>query len=169
MILTDRPDTLHRDPRGRLHSADGAALRYRDGWGIYAWHGLRVAESLILRPDLLTPTQIRDEANAEIRRVMLVRYGADRFVRDIGAVPVHADETGSLYRVDLPDDEPLVLVSLVNSTPELDHADGLIQGPDGSWRKQYWLRVPADMQTARQAVAWTFGMTEKQYRPQVET
>lgn len=41
-ILTDRPDTLHRDPQGRLHCTTGPALRYRDGWSIYAIHGERV-------------------------------------------------------------------------------------------------------------------------------
>ena len=42
VILTDRPDTLHRDPQGRLHCTTGPALRYRDGWSIYAIHGERV-------------------------------------------------------------------------------------------------------------------------------
>ena len=168
-ILTDRPAHLERDERGRLHSPTRAALEYRDGWGIFSWHGLRVSEQLILHPELITALQIRDEANSEIRRVMLERFGADRFIHDIGAMPIHADETGTLYKVDLPDDEPLVMVSLVNSTPEAAHADGLIQAPDGSWRKAYWLRVPPTMQTAREAVAWTFDQRADRYRPAVET
>ena len=31
VILTDRPDTLLRDTKGRLHCTTGPALRYRDG------------------------------------------------------------------------------------------------------------------------------------------
>lgn len=46
-ILTDRPDTLHRDTQGRLHCTTGPALRYRDGWSIYAIHGERVPADLI--------------------------------------------------------------------------------------------------------------------------
>ena len=40
--------------------------------------------------------------------------------------------------------------------------------PDGS-RKIYILRVPPDMRTAREGVAWTFGLTAEQYKPGVET
>ena len=43
-------------------------------------------------------------------------------------------------------------VEVVNGTPEAD----------GS-RKRYVLRVPSRMRTAREAVAWTYGLTEKQY------
>jgi len=169
VICTDRPEALRRDDQGRLHSPDSAALAYRDGWSIFAWHGVRVAESIILRPEEITVAQIRDEQNAEIRRVLLERYRFDRFVVDAGAAPVHADETGTLYRINLAGDEPLVVVSLMNSTPEAAHAEGLIQAPDGSWRKQYVIRVPPNMHTAREAVAWTFGLTTARYRPQVET
>ena len=33
---------------------------------------------------------------------------------------------------------------------------------DGS-RKRYFLRVPSAMRTAREAVAWTYGLTADQY------
>lgn len=39
---------------------------------------------------------------------------------------------------------------------------------DGS-RKDYWLRVPPAMRTAREAVAWTFGKDSKDYHPARET
>ena len=45
------------------------------------------------------------------------------------------------------------MVEVLNSTPE----------PDGS-RKTYFLRVPPDTQTARQGVAWTFGMRPDDYQ-----
>ena len=52
----------------------------------------------------------------------------------------------------------IVMVKVRNSTPE----------PDGSV-KDYWLRVPPDMKTARSAVAWTFGMERNEYAPMMET
>lgn len=55
VILTDRPDTLHRDPQGRLHCTTGPALRYRDGWSIYAIHGERVPADLIETARETTP------------------------------------------------------------------------------------------------------------------
>jgi hypothetical protein len=49
-------------------------------------------------------------------------------------------------------------VHVVNSSPE----------PDGSY-KEYFLRVPPTMTRARQAIAWTFGLTEEEYEPLSET
>jgi hypothetical protein len=46
-------------------------------------------------------------------------------------------------------------VKVVNSTPE----------PDGS-RKEYLRQVPWHCNTAREAVAWTFGLAAKEYRPE---
>lgn len=81
-----------------------------------------------------------------MRRVMLEHYGYERYL-DSGARPLHRDETGALWRIDLDGDEPVVMVEVLNSTPE----------PDGS-RRTYWLRVPPSTRTARQGVAWTFGL-----------
>ena len=157
-ILTERHRELRRDERGRLHSENAAAVKYPDGWALYAWHGVRVAEAIILRPESITVEQLRDEPNAEVRRVMLERFGFDRYIDAIGALPIHADEAGTLYRCDIPDDEPLVIVRVKNSTPE----------PDGH-SKHYTLRVPPDITQARQAVAWTFPISNGEYRPLVET
>jgi hypothetical protein len=55
-------------------------------------------------------------------------------------------------------DEAVVVVEVQNSTPE----------SDGS-RKTYFLRVPPRTQTAREGVAWTFGLGEEQYAPGVES
>jgi hypothetical protein len=71
---------------------------------------------------------------------------------------VHRDETGVLWRVEFDDDEPLVMVEVINSTPE----------PDGS-RRTYFLRVPPDTETAREGVAWTFGLTAEEYQPLAQT
>jgi hypothetical protein len=43
-------------------------------------------------------------------------------------------------------------VEVVNGTPE----------PDGT-RRHYFLQVPPDLHSAREAVAWTYGMTAQQY------
>ena len=63
-----------------------------------------------------------------------------------------------LWRLRMDRDEDLVMVEVVNATPE----------PDGS-RATYWLRVPPDMGSAHAAVAWTFGLNEGNYRPLAET
>ena len=156
---TPRPVALHRDDRGRLHNPAGLAIAYPDGWGLYAWHGTRVLAQVILSPESLTIAQITAEQNAEVRRVMLERFGQDRYIRESGAILLHQDDWGQLYRAEIVGDEPLVMVKMVNSTPE----------PDGSF-KDYWLRVPPTMQTAHQAVAWTCGFNRAEdYAPVKQT
>jgi hypothetical protein len=158
VVLTGRPTVLRRDEQGRLHHPHGPALAYPDGWGVWAWHGVRVPRDLIEHPEGLTVQRIRDQPNAEHRRVMLERYGHQRYLRDVGAERVHADQAGTLWRCPLAGDEPLVMVEVRNATPE----------PDGT-RKPYWLRVPPMMRTAREAVAWTFNLNQDDYAPTVET
>ena len=158
IVFTARPNRLRRDAQGRLHSDDGQAVGYPDGWGVYAWHGVRVPERVITHPAHITVAQIHQEANAEIRRVLLERYGYERFLADSGAQVLHADDYGTLYRTEFPDDEPLVCVSVVNSTPEADGSS-----------KQYVLRVPPTITSAREAVAWSFQMTAQEYAPEAET
>jgi hypothetical protein len=124
-----------------------------------------VPEHFVYRPDAITTEEMLRERNLEVRRLMLERIGFDRLILDTRARPAHMDECGALYRLDLADRdgslrlaEPMALVHVTNSTTE----------PDGT-RKRYFLRVPPWVRTAREAVAWTFGLTEEQYRPSIET
>jgi uncharacterized protein DUF6745 len=158
VVLTERPVAVHRDNLGRLHHGDGPALSYSDGWGLHAWRGMPIPAAVAAQLPHLTVEQIRDEANAEVRRVMLEHFGFDRYLQASGARELHRDETGILWRVELDRDEPLVMVEVVNSTPE----------PDGTSRT-YFLRVPPNIRTARAGVAWTFGLTEEEYRPLAQT
>jgi hypothetical protein len=164
--VSERHNIVQRDGRGRLHCNNGPALAYPDGWAIYAIHGVRVRGEVIERPETITTAAIDRERNAEVRRVMIERYrhgeevsGAAAYFRDAGGERLDHDERyGTLWERNVPGDEPIVMVEVVNSTAE----------PDGS-RKRYWLRVPPEMQTAREAVAWTFGLSEREYDPTTET
>ncbi|WP_405787947.1 hypothetical protein OG753_08635 [Streptomyces sp. NBC_00029] len=157
-VLCERPVELHRDEAGRLDRGDGPALAFPDGFELHAWRGMPVPAEFLAGLGTLTPERIREEENAELRRVMLEFYGYDRYLRESAAEPVHRDETGVLWRIPMPDDEAVVMVEVVNSTPE----------PDGTSRT-YWLRVPPTTRTARQGVAWTFGLEPEAYAPLRET
>jgi hypothetical protein len=158
VILCERPTELHLDERGRLHHGDGPALAYRDGFVLHRWHGIPIPAEFAQTLRALTPKIIQEQRNVELRRMMLEHYGHERFILDSGAEPVQQDEAGKLWRVTLTRDEPITMVEVVNSTAE----------PDGGFRT-YWLRVPPHTRTAREAVAWTFGLAEQEYRPQVQT
>jgi hypothetical protein len=145
----------------RLHCADGPALAWRQT-KIYAWKGVVVPESVILQPPTFAADAVRAEQDERLQHALIDIYahthGHPRAMRDLGGIMLHEDETGRLWSVN-PRRRPLAdqpgelrLVEVVNGTAE----------PDGS-RKIYWLRVPPDMQTAQQAVAWTYGLTPKEY------
>ncbi|MFJ3435332.1 DUF6745 domain-containing protein [Streptomyces cyaneofuscatus] len=158
VVISERPEALHRDEAGRLDHGAGPALAYRDGFALYAWRGMPVPAAFLAELASLTPQRIREEENAELRRVMLEYYGYDRYLTESGAEPVHRDETGILWRIALDGDEDVVMVEVVNSTPE----------PDGTHRT-YWLRVPPATRTAKDGVAWTFGMDGAAYAPVRQT
>ena len=83
--VSERHNILSRDDRGRLHCEAGPSVAYPDGWKIYAWHGVRVPESIIEQRDQITVKSIMAEKNTEVRRVMRNLYGTARFLKDAGA------------------------------------------------------------------------------------
>jgi hypothetical protein len=154
-LLIRRPCVLSRDAEGHLHSTAGTCIEYPDGWGFYAWHGLRVPEKLILAPESLTRDDFLSERNVEVRRVVQERMG-QRFVNELGGQVIDAGERGTLYEVRLPEDDP-------------EGVARYVQVQDASTERQYFLRVPPTMQTAAQAVTWTFGLSAEDYHPADET
>ncbi|MEU3920584.1 DUF6745 domain-containing protein [Streptomyces sp. NPDC029004] len=158
VVISERPAELHRDEAGRLDRGDGPALAFPDGFALYAWRGMPVPAAFLDELASLTPARIRAEENAELRRVMLEFYGYDRYLSESDAQPMHRDETGILWRIALQGDEDVVMVEVVNSTPE----------PDGTHRT-YWLRVPPTTRTAKEGVAWTFGLGQEAYEPVRQT
>jgi len=175
VMVCERPKVIAKDDRGRLHREDGPAFESRDGWGIYRWHGVEVPREVIMEPHTITAARIDTERNAEVRRAMIERYGRSRYLKDGGAEKLHTDERGTLWRKPVPNDEALVMVEVLNSTPE----------PDGSI-KTYFLPchpelrpnpVPANGMrmgepqklTASNAIASTFGLRGEQYAPAQET
>jgi hypothetical protein len=171
-IVSDRPERLTVDAQNRPHCDDGPFCRWRDGTALYSIHGVRVPRSVVERPESITVARIDAETNDEVRRVMVDRYGSERFLRDSGAKKVQQDKYGSLYERTFQSGQPAVFVHLVNSTPEAD----------GS-RREFWRRVHPELRpllgdgqlgepqkmTARNAVASTYGMTGQEYAPVAET
>ena len=161
-IVSERPLVARTDDRGRLHADHGPALAWSDGLEVWAWHGVRVDARIVNEPESITVQEIDAERNIERRRVMIERFGEERLIREGGARIVDEDATGRLWRREMPSswprDEAVTMVEVHNSTPE----------PDGT-RRTYFLRVPPDTRSAREAVAWTFGLAGDEYQPAVES
>ena len=133
----------------RLHREDGPAVEWPAPSinRFYYLKGVQVTEDIVFKR--FNWKDIDAQNNAEVRRIMLELYGQERYITESMLVPIHEDEWGTLYRKELSGDEPLMVVKVVNCTPE----------PDGSF-KDYFLRVDpkvyGGIKTARAAVASTW-------------
>ncbi len=156
-----------RDEEGRYHCETGPALILGYSSRYYFWHGMASHEWVILHPEHITLERIADEGSVEAQRVMIARYrgrtpddgldGYKRYIRDAGGV-VDTDRrfgtllaAGGLW-------EPYAAVRVKDATKQ----------KNGS-RKEFYLRVPPWMKTAREAVAWTFDQATLDYNPKIET
>jgi len=204
-MVSDFPKQLHKDAENRPHNDSGPSHEWRDGWKLYHIHGVRVPALVVEHPEQITVQMIDAEENAEVRRIMIERYGQSRYLIDAGAAVLNSDDYGVLLRREVKDDEPIVMVRVLNSTPE---AEGSLSteeaieifgnfpvmkqieamrsqqsflssigikflniigiNEDLRW-KDYFLRVPPDMNTAHEAVAWTFGMSVDEYHPDYQS
>jgi hypothetical protein len=156
-LISERPTVLRLDERDRLHCGDGPALKWRNGHAVYALEGVRVP-GWAVDPMQLTAAAVQQQPNVEVRRVLLQQFGVERFIREAHTEVVAVDRYGRLLQARLRGEEPLTLVELTNATPE----------PDGT-RKTYYLRVPPWVQSAQEAVAWTFDVDASEYAPMLES
>lgn len=178
ILACDRPSRSLLDTAGRLHSLTSPALEWRDGAALYYVNGVAVPKFVVMAPETITTEMIDRESNAEVRRVMMERFGIARYVTESGGKVIHTDVDSMghprrLLRRDVPGDDPVVIVEVKNSSLE----------PDGS-RRTYHLGVhhelrpllegdgqygePQEM-TCHNAVASTFGLRGEEYSPQVES
>ena len=164
VIVCDRPNVIHRESTGetgwgshRLHCATGPAVGW-DGWGVYAWHGVRVPADLIEVG--WSTDRILAEPNAEVRRAAIEILGWDQFIVDAELVLVdQAVDPGNpgqrLALYDVPAaiyETPVRVLLCANGTVERDGT-----------RRRFGLTTPADMPDAVSAAAWTYGLTGKEY------
>lgn len=122
------------------------------------WNRVAIPRRVAFAPDTLTHAEILAERNAEVRRVMIERFGYERLIAAAGAEELDRDRDAGgerrLLRIEMADDEPLVCVSV--RCPSTDH--------------HFVLRVPPHMTSCHQAIAWTAGFDDPaDYRPAVET
>ena len=146
-VATERHSAvnLDDDDPGRLHCEDGPALTFPDGWSIYAIHGVRVPEQVIMAPETLTTKQIQDEQNAEVKRIMRERYGDMKYLRDIGAKIIDTDAR-DVSVVDICEGR-----ATSRALIEDDEGNRFLIGKDGSSERIYVMQVPNDTTTCQGA------------------
>jgi len=160
-FVSDRPERISFDHQRRLHADDGPAVRWRDGYGIYAWRGHRVQDELIEQRQERTAKQITAISNAEHRRVAIEIYGhvhgPERFATDLGAKLVGEDTAQGRPR----------RLYQVGADRYLHVVNGSLE-PDGT-RRQFLLGAAPAAATPDAAVAASYGRPARKYREAVRT
>ena len=162
-ILTERPVELHRDEQGRLHHPDGPAVRYPDGWCLWAWHGVLMPREIV-EADELPIRRAVGLRNTEQRRCavemlagragwreLVGRAGLPRIGREVPD-PGNPGQTLSLWCVAELYGEHLHLLLMTNGTVERDGT-----------RREFGELVPGTIRDPVQAAAWQIGLTRSQY------
>lgn len=149
------PTRVIQYTNGRKHGMDV------DIWGTenYFWKGVMVPRRFFTHKDELTIDEIMKNPNAEVRRVGIEIYGFDRAIDEGHFKLVHSDErTGAR----------MYTIEMGNLTVQIVRVLDGTELPDGT-RKVYFLQVPPDKKTCREAIAWTFRKEENEYNPAIET
>lgn len=106
----------------------------------------------VLNDRAVSPKEIIGLPNAEIRRAVVELVGYHKIV-DEAKVLDESEVDGRLMTIPLQEDEDIMLLHV----------------KDPSTDREYFLRVPPKMKTAKQARAWTFGFEAKDFTLEVET
>jgi hypothetical protein len=183
VLLARHPIEIHVNPEHRPHNEDGASILYRDGSGIYCVNGRRVPKKWIMNKDKLSPKDVDDETNAELRVILLQLYGMGRYIADSKSELVHevpAEVKGKKYTAVRPDTGKVYNYGLRGARlwrRQNGHGD-VIQAVEllnstwvvGEKRKTYYIGVSVQATTVEQAVALSYGFDKSvMYDPAIET
>ena len=162
IMVCDRPTEINRDGSGRLHSENGMAIRWIDGWGLWMWHGTKVSEKIIMRSQEITREEILAESNSEVSRAIAEKIGWAEYLKRVDAVLIDKwfDPNKSLHYelYDFKERRFSLMPRLLKmESPELN---------DGS-RPYYIEPVDPGLKTCQAARKWQF-MKEDLTWPTVE-
>ena len=84
-FISERPVHIKKNSLG-LHCENDAALKYKDGYGVYALNGVLLEEEIILTPadQLDLKKHLLQERNAEKRREVFRKVGSENVVNKLG-------------------------------------------------------------------------------------
>ena len=103
---------------------------------------------LLVRADV-KPKEVLSALNAEIRRYLIKRIGYDKIKKAVNATVLHKDGKNELLK--------------------FASGEMYVKVRDSSTKRDYLLYVEGRHETCRSAIAWTFGLSEAEYQPEIET
>ena len=139
-IICDRPRKISVDNQQRLHAEAEPAIEFADGFSVYAYHGVVLPEEYGLVPPYQWRSQwLLEEDNAELRRVLIQEIGYERICQELQAIELDNWQEYALLKINAwIDVESVYLLKM--TCPSTGHI--------------HVLRVPPNIQSAREAISW---------------
>jgi hypothetical protein len=153
-IVSDFPAEIHKDEQNRPHSEFGPSHRWRDGWELYHWHGVKVPKEWITEKRITAAEALR-WPNMEQRRAACEIIGWAKVLEELAAKVIDTDEDaeiGQLLEAEIPDSGPERFLKVRCGTG-----------------RTFVLSVPRECKTALAANAWTYGLDAMSFKPEVRT
>lgn len=155
-IVSDFPELLKIDEESRPHCEDGPSHRWRDGFEIYHWHGVRIKKDWIMNKDGMDANEIINWRNTDERTAGCQILGWDKILDQLDPVIIHQDSNpyfGTLYEADLPD----------------QGKQRFLKALCGTGNTIVVLISDMEAKTAREAGASTYGVSPEDYNPTKRT
>ncbi|MBW4468914.1 MAG: hypothetical protein KME45_00735 [Stenomitos rutilans HA7619-LM2] len=139
-IVCDRPTVFSFDLENRLHAEGLPAIQFTDEFSVYSYCGLRLPfKYRKMHPNQWKPCWILEEKNVELRRALIQGIGYERICKELYAAELDSWQGYTLLEVDEDIDiEPIRLLKMICPSISLI----------------YIIRVPPDIQSAREAIRW---------------
>lgn len=157
-IVSERPSVVRMDKRGRIHSLDLPAVSFRDGWSVYAIHGVRVPmKYIITAPDKIDPKEVLSESNAEIRTAVIKKCGFGRFRQHLKNNIISKANGNELIEFDLGNDMK-VRGLLLRWADKHDSKETVLPVPRTKEQFEKTGDIPDDINDCEQVRKWTMGL-----------
>lgn len=183
-VISERPVEYHLDADDNLSNRAGPAVRWANGYEIYAVGGIPIGianQWMIRDPDSITKSRLLEIRNAEIRRIAMEIAGPERLAGLGGRIESTDKDINRFKRqlisFDASDphnyawgDEEGILVEDGEIQAEariLNVINGSLE-PDGS-RREFYLGAMPDASTPHEAVAMSYGIRPEFFKEAVRT
>ena len=155
-FVCSRPIKLAFDADERLHAEGEFSVLYADGYGLYFHHGVALPKKYgHIKSEKWAAKWLLHENNAELRRVLIQGIGYERICEELNASEVDSWQEYTLLKlnelVDGIDGQSIALLKMICPSTHFIHA----------------IRVPPNVQSAREAIRWVnWGIYPEQFEQQ---
>jgi len=165
ILIVNPPTQAHVDKDNLLHNPNGPAVEYTDGYQIWAWRGYALPKQYILKPS--TYPFDRDGSTGVEGLYWIESYKLFYALAElVGYSYFYKYARKEVLDEDYDRKKKHRKLVTLNWANFHGHITLLVLGEG---KDRAYLKMPDDIETCAQAVAWSFGKIVREYQPVVET